>query len=315
MILLAPAEMLGAQWPWSRPPDRITATCTVSPAQVEQRSSARLKARVEADDSRNHPLGYVWSGNGGQIVGNGAEVEIDASSLNPGVYAVAAAVQDGYANRADCTAQFQVVIPENPLTANCHIEPEEAAAGSAVRVKMEASDRLGQSLRYRWITNWGAALPESAEAEIDTADLIPGEYSVTGRVDDEWGHATDCTATLRIVQPPPPPLPREVVNLAQIVFPFNTSQVGEPERQLLQKIIERMEHDANGWIQLEAYAGPDEMNPERLAAARAGAVRQLLLQEGVGEDRMKTVMGLGGRLGGVRNRTVDVIWIPDGIEY
>jgi hypothetical protein len=57
------------------------------------------------------------------------------------------------------------------------------------------------------------------------------------------------------------------------------------------------------------------MNPERLAAARAGAVRQLLLQEGVGEDRMKTVMGLGGRLGGVRNRTVDVIWIPDGIEY
>jgi outer membrane protein OmpA-like peptidoglycan-associated protein len=242
-------------------------------------------------------------------------VEIDASGLNPGVYAVAAAVQDGSGNRADCTAQFQVVIPENPLIANCRMEPEEAASGSAVRVKMEASDRLGQSLRYRWITNWGAALPESAEVQIDTADLIPGEYSVTGRVDDEWGHATDCAATLRIVQRPPPPLPQELTNLAQIVFPFNRAQVGEPERQLLQRVIERMEHDANGWIQLEAYAGPDEMNPERLAAARAGAVKQLLLQEGIGEDRMKTVMGLGGRLGGVRNRMVDVIWIPDGIEY
>jgi hypothetical protein len=76
-----------------------------------------------------------------------------------------------------------------------------------------------------------------------------------------------------------------------------------------------MERETEGRIQLEAYAGPDEMNAHNLAGARAAAVRQLLAEGGIGEERMQTVVGLGGRLGGVRNRTVDVIWIPDGMEY
>jgi len=315
MLLLLPPGLAGAQWPWSKQPDQVTATCVVEPAQVEQGSAIRLTAKVEAVDSRNHSLSYVWSGNGGQLLGNGAEVKIDASLLNPGTYAVAAGVQDAYKNRADCTAQFQVIVPDNPLTARCTIEPEQTVAGATVRVKAEATDRLGQSLRYRWITNWGAILPEAAEAQFETANLPPGEYSLTGRVDDEWGHATDCRATLTIVLPPPPPLPRELTNLAQIVFPFNGAQMGEPERQQLQKVIERMEQDSDGRIQLESYAGPDEMNSKMLAEARAAAVKALLLEGGVSETRMQTMVGLGGRLGGVRNRTVDVIWVPDGMEY
>lgn len=315
MILFVPSVLAAAQWPWSKPPDQVTSSCLVEPAQVEQGSGLRLKAKMEAVDTRKHPLAYVWSGNGGQIFGSGAEVEIDASGLNPGVYTVAAGAQDAYKNRADCTAHFQVIVPDNALTALCTIEPEEAEAGKSVRVKAEATDRLGQSLRYRWITNWGAILPEAAEARFETANLVPGEYSVTGRVDDEWGHATDCRATLTIVLPPPPPLPRELTNLAQIVFPFNGAQLGEPERQQLQKVIERMEQDADGRIQLESYAGPDEMNPEKLAAARAEAVKILLVEGGASAARMQTIVGLGGRLGGVRNRTVDVIWIPEGMEY
>jgi outer membrane protein OmpA-like peptidoglycan-associated protein len=315
LVLMLPAWLGAAQWPWSRAADQITAACSVDPTQVEQGSSVRLKARVEAEDGRGHPLAYVWSGNGGRILGNGAEVEIDASALNPGVYAVAAAVQDGFKNRADCTARFQVIVPENHLTAQCSVAPEEVPVGTAVQLKVEASDRLGQALRYRWITNWGAVLPEAAEAEIETADLVPGEYSATARVEDEWGHATDCQAALKIVPPLPPTLPRELMNLAQIVFPFNGTQMGEPERQQLQRVIERMERETEGRIQLEAYAGPDEMNAHNLAGARAAAVRQLLAEGGVGEERMQAVVGLGGRLGGVRNRTVDVIWIPDGMEY
>jgi outer membrane protein OmpA-like peptidoglycan-associated protein len=314
LLLASPCTAL-AQWPWSRPPDQVTATCRVEPAQVEQGSSLPLKAKVEAVDSREHPLAYVWSGNGGQILGSGPEVEIEASALNPGVYSVAVGVQDAYKNRADCTAHFRVYVPDNALTARCSIEPEEAAVGIMVRAKAEATDRLGQPLRIRWIANWGAALPEAPEAEIATADLVPGQYSLTARVDDQWGNATDCRATLTIIEPPPPPLPPELINLAQIVFPFNSAQLGERERQQLQRVIERMQHDAGGRIQLESYAGPDEMNSEQLAAARAEAVKSVLLQGGVSEGRMQTLVGQGGRLGGVRNRTVDVIWVPDGMDY
>ena len=117
MILLFSPSLPAAQWPWSKLPDQVTANCLVEPAQVEQGSAMRLKAQVEAADTRKHPLAYVWSGNGGEILGSGAAVEIDASGLNPGVYAVAAGVQDAYKNRTDCTAHFQVIVPHNPLTA------------------------------------------------------------------------------------------------------------------------------------------------------------------------------------------------------
>jgi len=44
-------------------------------------------------------------------------------------------------------------------------------------------------------------------------------------------------------------------------------------------------------------------------------VKHLLMEQGVSESRVHTTVGLGGRLGGVRNRTLDVIWIPEGMEY
>lgn len=314
LILLAPGE-LAAQWPWSREPHRVTAHCVVEPTQIEQGSSTPLKARAEATDNRKHRLAYVWSGNGGRILGSGPEVEIDISSLPAGVYSVAAAVRDGYKSGADCTAHFQVIVPANPLTARCVAEPEEAEPGSTVRVRVEASDRLGQPLRYRWFTNGGVLRPQEAETEWLTESLLPGEYTVTSRVEDRWGNATDCRATVRIVPPSPPALPPELRNLAQIVFPRNMALLGAFERQQLEKVAQRLAEDPAGRISVEAYAGPEESNPQALAAARAEAVRQLLLEHGADDSRMQITVGLGGRLGGIRNRTLDVIWIPDGMDY
>jgi len=315
LALLVPTRLLAAGWPWNKPPDQVTANCLVEPAQVEQGAAVRLRARVEAADTRKHKLAYVWSGNGGQIFGTGAEVELDASRLNPGVYSVAAGVQDAYKNRANCVAHFQVMLPANPLTARCTIEPGEAEAGTTVRVKAEAADQRGQTLRYRWFTNGGVLLPEGAEAALQTAGLAPGQYSITSRVDDEWGHATDCSATLRIILPPPPAIPPELAILAQIIFPRNGAQLGASERQQLQKVLERMQQDSGGIVSIESYAAPDEISPQKLAEARAEAVKHLLMEQGVSESRVHTTVGLGGRLGGVRNRTLDVIWIPEGMEY
>ena len=88
-----------------------------------------------------------------------------------------------------------------------------------------------------------------------------------------------------------------------------------PERQQLQKVLDRLRTDPKGRVSIESYAAPDETSPQKLAAARAEVVKQLLVGEGVSEERIRVRVGLGGRLGGTRNRTVDVIWIPDGMEY
>jgi outer membrane protein OmpA-like peptidoglycan-associated protein len=195
------------------------------------------------------------------------------------------------------------------------VEPAEVEPGTSARVRAETADRLGHALRYRWFTNGVVLLPEGAEAQLQTADLAPGVYTITSRVEDDWGHATDCAVTLKVALPPPPPVPPELLNLAQIVFPRNGSQLGAAELQQLQKVLDRLRADPAGGVSIESYAAPDETAPQKLAAARADAVRQWLVGEGVSEERVRTRVGLGGRLGGLRNRTLDVIWIPDGMAY
>jgi outer membrane protein OmpA-like peptidoglycan-associated protein len=278
-----------------------------------------LHAKVEATDTRKHVLAYVWSSNGGEIVGSpggsGAEVEVDASRLNPGVYSVAAAAQDAYNHRATCVAHFQVIVPNDPLTAKCTAELQEVEQGAEARFKVEAADRLGHALRYRWFANGGQIEGQGAEAVLRTAGLLPGEYTVTSRVEDDWGHASDCAAVVKVVLPAPPPIPPEMAKIAQIVFGRNVSGLGEPERQQLQKVLERLQGDPAGRVSIESYAGPDEDKPQELATARGEAVKQHLLQNGVSESRVQVMVGTGGRLGGVRNRTLDIIWIPEGVEY
>jgi outer membrane protein OmpA-like peptidoglycan-associated protein len=314
--LIGALRLSAASWPWAKqPPDHVTASCSIQPAQVDLGSAARLHARVEATDTRKHPLAYVWSANGGQILGSGPDVELDASHLVPGAYTAAAAVQDAYKNRAECTAQFQVIIPDNPLTARCTVEPSKVEPGATARVKVDAGDRWKRPLRFHWFNNGGELLPEGPEAQWQTANLAPGEYTVTTRVEDDWGHATDCAATLTVALPPPPPVPPELLNLAQIVFPRNGAQLSAAERKQLQKVVDRLRSDSKGRVSVESYAAPDETRPQKLAAARAGAVRQFLVGEGVSDERIRIRVGLGGKLGGTRNRTLDVIWIPEGMEY
>jgi outer membrane protein OmpA-like peptidoglycan-associated protein len=313
ILLVYPSDSLGA-WPWSKP-DQVTAECVIEPAQVEQGSSQRLQARMEASDTRKHALAYVWSSNGGQILGSGARVEIDIAKLNPGVYSLAGVAQDAYRNQGTCTARFQVIAPANPILARCLAEPQEVPQGKMARLRAEASDRLGQSLRYAWFANGGQIQPQGAEALFPTDGLRPGDYTITTRIEDDLGHATDCMAIVKVIPPPLPPELPEPKNIAQIVFPRNASLLGDAGRLLLQNVLERLEGDAAGRISLESYAAPDESRPQELAAARAETVRRFLMDHGITESRVQTVVGIGGRLGGVRNLTLDVIWIPDGVEY
>jgi outer membrane protein OmpA-like peptidoglycan-associated protein len=303
-----------AQWPWSRP-DQVTATCTVEPAQIEQGAPHRLRARIQATDTKKHSLAYVWAANGGQILGSGAEVQVDASGLNPGVYRVAGAAQDSYRNRATCTATFQVVAPTNPLSAECAADPAQVEVGEPARLRAVVSNGRGRSLRYSWFTNGGLVSPREAEATLETKDLKPGEYTVTSRVEDDLGNAGDCFVVVHVVLPPPPPTPAVPVALSQVVFNRNASALGPSERQQLGKVVERLRTETGGKVSLESYAAPDETRPQQLASARAEAVKRLLVENGIDSGRINVRVGLGGRLGGVRNRTLDVIWIPDGMEY
>ena len=321
-----PAEAAAAEpidWPWKKkkPPHELTAQCSLAPEEIEQGETQRLRATVTPMDSLEHPVAIVWSGNGGVLSGTGAEVEVDASQVNPGVYSVMAVVQDAQRVSATCVASYRVVRHEvNALTMSCRPEQDVVETGTPVRLQAEAKDLMGQSLRYFWFTNGGEIEGEGAEVALNTTDLTPGVYTVTGRVEDGLGGASDCMLTVRVEPPPPPPAPPppppEPSNIAQIVFDRNRDTLGPAGQALLQTVLERLQAQPEARISVEGYAGPDEREPQRLAAARVGTVLRYFLERGIPQSRVATVVGLGGRrAGGLRNRTLDIIWLPEGVLY
>ena len=321
LALAFPTAAEAIDWPWKKKPaHELTAQCAVQPEEIEQGSTVRLRASVAAKDTHEHPVAIVWSGNGGVLSGTGAEVEVDASQVNPGVYSVMALVQDAMRVSANCLASYRVVRKQmNELTVSCRPEPGTVETGSPVRVLAEAKDLLGQPLRYYWFTNGGEIEGEGAEVQLTTVDLTPGTYTITGRVEDGLGGASDCMLTVTVEPPPPPPAPPppppEPLNVAQIVFERNRDTLGATALAQLEAVMARLQAEPEGRISVEAYADPEELQPERLAAARAGTVLRYFLERGIPQSRVATVVGLGGRRGGLRNRTLDIIWLPEGLLF
>ena len=322
--LAHPAGLQAAEWPWSKP-DEVSVKCTLDREQIEQGSEEPLGVKAEAADSQEHDLAYAWSVNGGRIVGDGPEVGIDVSGVNPGVYSVAAAVQDAYEHSASCVAHFQIVRPADILTMSCTSESPVVARGEEAAITAEATDSLGHSLRYYWFSNAGrlqgegqADGAEGQAVRLHTEGLLPGVYTVTGRVEDGWGGASDCIVSVKVEippPPPPPPSPPAPQSMAQIIFGVNRQTLEPGAKAQLEKVLARLLEEPTGIVSIESYAGPEEQNPPALSAARGETVKQYLLEKGADESRLQVLVGIGGGRGGLSNRTLDVIWLPVGFQY
>ncbi len=328
--LAHPAGLFAADWPWNKP-DEVSVKCTLDREQVEQGSGTLLGVKAEAADSREHDLAYAWSVNGGRIAGeesNAPEVKIDLSGVNPGVYSVLAVVQDAYEHSARCVAHFQVVRPADILTMSCASEPPVVAPGEEVAITAEATDSLGHSLRYYWFSNAGRLQgQEDGQGEgpaegaagqavrLHTDGLSPGVYTVTGRVEDGRGGASDCIVSVKVEIPPPPPPPPTLQSMAQIIFGVNRQTLEPGAKAQLEKVLARLREEPTGIVSIESYAGPEEQNPPALSAARGETVKRYLLEKGAEESRLQLLVGIGGGRGGLSNRTLDVIWLPVGFQY
>ena len=321
--LTHPASLRATDWPWSKP-DEVSVKCTLDQEQVEQGSRTLLGARAEAADSRGHDLAYGWSVNGGRIAGeesNAPEVKIDFSGVNPGVYSVLAVVQDAYNHSSRCVAHFQVVRPADVLSMSCSSEPSVVAPGEEAGITAEAADSLGHPLRYHWFSNSGRLQGEGPAVRLNTEGLLPGVYTVTGRVEDGWGGASDCVTSVKVEIPPPPPPPPPIPppptaqSMAQIIFDVNRQTLGTDDKAQLERVLARLQEEPTGLVSIESYAGPEERDPQVLAAGRAETVKRYLLENGADESRLQVLVGIGGGRGGLSNRTLDVIWLPVGFQY
>ena len=150
---------------------------------------------------------------------------------------------------------------------------------------------------------------------LHTDGLLPGVYTVTGRVEDGWGGASDCVTSVKVEIPPPPPPPPTPQSMAQIIFGINRQTLQAEGKAQLERVLVRLREDPTGLVSIESYAGPEERDPQALVAGRAETVKRYLLENGADESRLQVLLGIGGGRGGLSNRTLDVIWLPVGFQY
>jgi hypothetical protein len=95
-------------------------SCSARPSPVHP--GDRVHVAAAASDPDGDPLTYTWNANGGQIVGSGAEVDLDTTGVAPARYTVTGRVDDGRGGAADCTAELSVeAAPPPPVEARLAI--------------------------------------------------------------------------------------------------------------------------------------------------------------------------------------------------
>jgi outer membrane protein OmpA-like peptidoglycan-associated protein len=90
-------------------PPPPTMSCTANPSSVLAGERASITANV--NDPSGSVLTYTWQTNGGQIVGDGASIQLDTSGLQPGNYVVTGRAETVTHAACDCSANVTVQAP------------------------------------------------------------------------------------------------------------------------------------------------------------------------------------------------------------
>jgi outer membrane protein OmpA-like peptidoglycan-associated protein len=90
-------------------PPAPTMSCTANPSTVLAGERASISANV--NDPSGSALTYSWQSNAGQIIGAGANVQLDTSGLQPGNYVVTGRAENVNHAACDCSANVAVQAP------------------------------------------------------------------------------------------------------------------------------------------------------------------------------------------------------------
>ncbi len=303
---------IGAAPPPPPPANRNpSASCSASKSMVYAGSGEAVSVTASASDPDNDTLSYAWSANGGNVEGSGATARWNSAGTAPGTYRVTARVSDGKGGSGSCDVDIRVENkPNGSPTMSCSMDRGSALSGERVRINVNANDPDGDNLNYSWRTTGGQIVGSGSGVQLDTSGLAAGRYTVTGRVDDGRGGAADCTTSLNVTIPPPPP---QASKINECSFRSGSARVDNVCKRILDDVATRMNAEPNATVVLIGYSDPKEA--KNLNAKRADAAAKYLGSKGVSANRINQRTATGQAGAGKENRRTDVVWVPAGASY
>ena len=199
-----------------------TLSCSAEPAKVYIGELITLSST--ASTSSGHTLVSVWGTTAGRLEGNGPTVKLDTTGVAPGSYTATVRADDGRGGFADCTVHFtpEVRPPPKPPVVSCSSDKTSVNTGEVVNLQATAASPDNRPLSYGWTVLDGQIAGSGAAVRWDTSGLPAGTYDATGRISDDRSLSVDCTVTIDVLVPPPPP---ESAMLGECAFRARSSRV------------------------------------------------------------------------------------------
>jgi outer membrane protein OmpA-like peptidoglycan-associated protein len=297
------------------PPNRApTASCSASASSAYTGSGDVVTVSAQASDPDNDTLSYTWSATGGAVDGTGPQVRWNSAGLGDGTYTVTAKIDDAKGGTASCSTDIKLEAkPNRAPTMSCSAERSPILPGERSKITATANDADNDPLTYAWRASGGTVTGSGATVEFDSTGLQPGSYTVTGRVEDGRGGAADCSATVDVQAPPPPP---QASKLSECTY--RTAGVARTDnecKRILDDVALRLKNEPRATVVIVGFADPKEPRPPRLAQQRADQAKAFLGEKGIDPSRVATRAGSGQAGAGAQNRRIDVIWVPEGATY
>jgi outer membrane protein OmpA-like peptidoglycan-associated protein len=309
-------KLASVYWPEKpKAPDNVTVSCSVDKSSVVADSNDMIQAMARGTDTYSHPLNFTWTATGGKVDGTGPDVRWDGTGVAAGTYTIMARADDGRGNNASCstdvTVQPKPVIPPPAMT--CAVDHSTVQPGERTQVTATVEDKSNTPLAYTWQTNGGQIVGEGATVQLDTTGLAPGNYTITGRVENGIHGAADCTAGVTVQAPPAPP---QAAKVGECSFKHASARVDNVCKRVLDDLAVRLQNDAKAKAVLVGYSDPKEKSADKLASERAENARKYLSKEkNVAEDRVDVRTATGQEGADKQNLRVDVIYVPEGATY
>ncbi|MBI1738833.1 MAG: transporter [Acidobacteria bacterium] len=307
-FLLKPINLAPPPPPANRAP---SVSCSAAMSSVYAGSAETVAVSATGSDPDGDSLTYAWSTSGGRVEGAGASVRWNSTGLAAGNYRVSAQASDGKGGTSSCDAEIRVEPKPNASpTMSCSMERSSVLSGERVRVNVRAADADNDPLTYTWSASAGHIVGSGDTVQFDATGLRAGRYTVTGRVDDGRGGATDCSASLNVTEPPPPP---QASKLNECLFRTGSARVDNVCKRILDDVAIRLNAEPNATVVLVGYADPKES--KTLNSTRAAAAAKYLGDKGVSAGRINQRSATGQAGADKQNRRVDVVWVPAGATF